>query len=431
MKTLTIASTFFMVLALQVANACTIFTASNKQTVLVGNNEDNSPNMKTYLWTTPSQNQKYGFMTWGSNKKFPEGGMNEKGLFWDAAAMSQKISILRDINKPDFKGYFVEKALSECATVEEVINLLSQYNLVWQEKAQILVADASGDYAVIHANYIIRKSEVQKPYFALTNFGLNNSKSAYCNRYDVVEKLLPNQNISINFFKNILSKTAQNNIENVTLYSQVCDLRNGNMTLFQRNDFAHAATLNITEELQKGIRSIEIKELFPETVTENTLNDLGYQLLNEGDTDGAIKIFQLNQEKFPNSEIANASLASAYVVYGDMKNAHRYFDKALNINSLNVQAKTLGNQKNGEVTFRLRGYEGAKKVALMGNFNQYKNDKNLFQKTENGDWECTIKLPKGIFYYKFLVEDATWINDPANKISYKPAGYWDSVVVVN
>jgi Glycogen recognition site of AMP-activated protein kinase len=68
---------------------------------------------------------------------------------------------------------------------------------------------------------------------------------------------------------------------------------------------------------------------------------------------------------------------------------------------------------------------------LVGNFNQYKNDKNLFHKTENGDWECKINLPKGIFYYKFLVEDTIWTNDPANKISYKPAAYWDSVVVVN
>ena len=39
---------------------------------------------------------------------------------------------------------------------------------------------------------------------------------------------------------------------------------------------------------------------------------------NEGDTDGAIKIFKLNQAEFPNSETANASLASAFTVGGDM-----------------------------------------------------------------------------------------------------------------
>jgi tetratricopeptide (TPR) repeat protein len=462
MKKLIFISTILVSLMYQSVKGCTIFTASNSQKVLVGNNEDNSPNLKTYLWITPSTNVKYGFMTWGSFKKKPEGGMNEKGLFWDAAAMPQKIDIVRDAHKTDFKGYFVEKALSECATVEEVIKLVSQYNLLWQEKAQILVADASGDYAVIHANYIIRKSDIKQSHFALTNFRLNCSKSGYCNRFQMTEKLLSQNEFSEESFKNILAKTAQNNADNATLYSQVCDLRNGTITLFQKNDFAHAKVLNIAEALQQGEKSVEIKQLFPENISENlqkiiekqgiekgmeafemlknhpqmffienTLNEIGYSLLNNGDTEGAIKIFTLNQKEFPNSEVANASLASAYSVYGDKKSAKKYFDKTLEINSLNVQAATFGNQQDGWVTFRLQGYEGAKKVALVGNFNQYQNDKNLFQKTANGDWECRIKLPKGVFYYKFLVEDNNWINDPANKVSYKPVNYWDSVVVVN
>jgi tetratricopeptide (TPR) repeat protein len=462
MKTLILISTILVSLMHQSAKACTIFTASNNQKVLVGNNEDNSPNLKTYLWITPSANQKFGFITWGSFKKKPEGGMNERGLFWDAAAMPQKIDIVRDSHKVDFKGYFVEKALSECATVDEVVKLVSQYNLLWQEKAQILVADASGDYAVIHANYILRKSDIKQSHFTLTNFKVNCSKSGYCNRFQTAEKLLSQTDFSEESFKNILSKTAQNDIDNATLYSQICDLRNGTITLFQKNDFLHAKVLNIAEALQKGEESVEIKQLFSEnigenlkriiekqgvekgigafeilknnpqiTFTENTLDEIGYSLLNNGDTEGAIKIFTLNQKEFPNLEVTNASLASAYSVYGDKKSAQKYFDKVLIINPLNVQATTFGNQQDGLVTFRLRGYEGAKKVALVGNFNQYQNDKNTFQKTENGDWECRIKLPKGVFYYKFLVEDTNWINDPANKVSYKPLNYWDSVVVVN
>jgi tetratricopeptide (TPR) repeat protein len=197
---------------------------------------------------------------------------------------------------------------------------------------------------------------------------------------------------------------------------------------------------NLTERLRNTIEKQGIQEGIKQyrllkneasfNLSEKTLDDLGYQLLNEGDTDGAIKIFKLNQEEFPNSETANSSLASAYMVYGDKSKANKYFDKALKMNMLNVQAETFGNQKNGVVTFRLMGYEGAKKVALVGNFNQYKDNKNVLYKTENGVWECKVSLPKGVFYYQFLIEDNAKINDPANKISYKPAEDWNSVVVV-
>jgi tetratricopeptide (TPR) repeat protein len=198
---------------------------------------------------------------------------------------------------------------------------------------------------------------------------------------------------------------------------------------------------NLTEKLkntiekqgiQEGIKQYKLlKNELNISLSEKTLDDLGYQLLNEGDTDGAIKIFKLNQEEFPNSEVANASLASAYVVHGDVIKSHKYFDKALKMNELNVQAETFGNQKDGIITFRLTGYEGAKKVALVGNFNQYQNNKNVLYKAENGVWECKVRLPKGIFYYQFLIEDNAKINDPANRISFNPAGDWNSVVVVN
>jgi tetratricopeptide (TPR) repeat protein len=203
--------------------------------------------------------------------------------------------------------------------------------------------------------------------------------------------------------------------------------------LMSKNDLTEQLQMVAQKEgLNKAISYYKIlKESHLSNVTVSTLDDLGYSLLNNGDTEGAIKIFTLNQKEFPNSEVTNASLASAYSVYGDKKLAKKYFDKTLAINPLNIQAMTFGSQKDGWVTFRLQGHEGAKKVALVGNFNQYQNNKNLLQKTANGDWECRVKLPKGVFYYKFSVEDSNWINDPANKVSYKPVNDYDSVVVVN
>ena len=219
------------------------------------------------------------------------------------------------------------------------------------------------------------------------------------------------------------------------------NLRNVLVLLLLISMFQPLKAENLTERLrntiekkgiQQGIKLYKsLKNEVNFSLLEKTLDDLGYQLLNDGNTKEAIKIFKLNQKEFPNSEVANASLASAYSVFGKLNKARRYFDKTLKANPLNVQSETLGNQKSGFVTFRLMGFEKAEKVALIGNFNHFQNDKNLFYKTENGVWECKVKLPKGTFYYQFLIEDTLNINDPGNKISFQPLDDWNSVVVIN
>jgi tetratricopeptide (TPR) repeat protein len=219
------------------------------------------------------------------------------------------------------------------------------------------------------------------------------------------------------------------------------NLRNLLTLIFLISIFQTSKAENLTERLRKTIekqgiqKGISLYKLLKNDINfkllEKTLDDLGYQLLNDGNTKEAIKIFKLNQKEFPHSEVANASLASAYTVFGQVYKARRYFDKSLKVNALNVQSETLGNQKSGFVTFRLTGFENAEKVALIGNFNHFQNDKNLFHKTEDGVWECKIKLPKGTFYYQFLIDNNLTINDPGNRISFQPLADWNSVVVVN
>lgn len=244
--------------------ACTVFTASDGRTTLVGNNEDSSPSLKTFLWFYPGKKQKNGFVTWGVKEKLPEGGMNDKGLFWDAAALMQEIPIKRDAAKPDFEGYFVNKALAECATVDEVIRLVKRFNLVWQERAQVLVADASGDYALIHANYIIRKSDQRRNYQAVTNFSLQygTANQEPCQRYNTAEMLLGKNLVSVPLFKEILSKTAQRAIDNATIYSQIADLKNGRFYLYQHHNFEEELVISLAYELKKGKHQTEIKKLF-------------------------------------------------------------------------------------------------------------------------------------------------------------------------
>jgi len=65
-------------------SACTIFMGSSGGKVFVGNNEDFiDPN--TYVWFLTPSPDKLGRVYFGYGHELPQGGMNEKGLFFDYA----------------------------------------------------------------------------------------------------------------------------------------------------------------------------------------------------------------------------------------------------------------------------------------------------------------------------------------------------------
>jgi dienelactone hydrolase len=66
----------------------------------------------------------------------------------------------------------------------------------------------------------------------------------------------------------------------------------------------------------------------------------------------------------------------------------------------------------GNTTFRLRGHNTARVVALAGSFNGWDSQHYLCGQ-ESGDWVCRVDLPPGKYLYQFVVDDE-WINDPAN-----------------
>ncbi|MDT7832986.1 hypothetical protein RQM59_11380 [Flavobacteriaceae bacterium S356] len=69
--------------------------------------------------------------------------------------------------------------------------------------------------------------------------------------------------------------------------------------------------------------------------------------------------------------------------------------------------------KKGNYTFRLPGYNRAKKVILSGSFNKWDEDDFKMNRTENG-WELTLQLKPSYYEYKFIV-DGEWMEDPENK----------------
>lgn len=72
---------------------------------------------------------------------------------------------------------------------------------------------------------------------------------------------------------------------------------------------------------------------------ENWMNNFGYQLLNQGEKEEALKIFKLNTELYPNGFNAFDSYGECLLELGDKENAIIAFKKSLELNPENENAK--------------------------------------------------------------------------------------------
>jgi hypothetical protein len=65
-------------------------------------------------------------------------------------------------------------------------------------------------------------------------------------------------------------------------------------------------------------------------------------------------------------------------------------------------------------TFRLKGFEQAKKAIVSGTFNNWNEDFFVMKRDKDG-WFAHARVPLGKTHYKFIV-DGKWINDPDNNL---------------
>jgi penicillin V acylase-like amidase (Ntn superfamily) len=89
-----------------------------------------------------------------NNHNFPQGGVNEAGVFFDANMVEAS-----DIKDADKKIYFPGEtnelmlyALGHCKTVPEVLTLFDKYKIPELTNAQIHLADKAGNMGIITAD---------------------------------------------------------------------------------------------------------------------------------------------------------------------------------------------------------------------------------------------------------------------------------------
>ena len=94
---------------------------------------------------------------------------------------------------------------------------------------------------------------------------------------------------------------------------------------------------------EKGIESAlqsyrALKQSSDYYVSESQLNVLGYRLLSMKKVRGAIEVFKLNVEAYPQSANVYDSLGEAYIMNGDKELAIRNYQRAVELNPQNTNA---------------------------------------------------------------------------------------------
>jgi penicillin V acylase-like amidase (Ntn superfamily) len=247
--------------------ACTAFVVYRNGLALAGNNEDFWVT-KTKVWYVPKEGSQRGVagelgrVYFGFDNFFPQGGMNEAGLFFDGFATSEnKLKLKKSDGKPRFAGNISDHVMAHCKTVEEVIAVFKKYDLSFLEHAMLMFADRHGDSVIIEGDEFLR---IEGDHQVVTNFyqSLTSPDKTSCPRYlAAVGSLGRGEPVSIDSCRDVLATTRQAGGA-PTQYSNVYDLKKGLVYLYHFHNFEEVVCLNLEEELAKGAHETDLPTLF-------------------------------------------------------------------------------------------------------------------------------------------------------------------------
>ena len=226
---------------------CTVLYATDGTYMLGGSNEDwSDPN--TMFWIIPQSEDKYGWIKFGFSGGFPQGGMNEHGLFWDATGSPYLAMPYSESHKEKIIGALMEKVIEECKTVPEALSIFEKYYCGDQYKSQYLVGDALGRSAIIEGDSVIQNNG---GFQVLTNFYQSHPElGGYpCWRYQKANTMLRGyENMSLKLIGSILEATHQEGAY-PTQYSNIYDLQNRTVYLFHNHNYDEVISIDLGVEL--------------------------------------------------------------------------------------------------------------------------------------------------------------------------------------
>ncbi len=253
---------------------CTTIIKAKGTSILAGFNLDYR-NYFPKMWILPASEDRYGRFCFGfdENYKIAEGGFNEKGLFIAVNALNEDAGWKADPGLPGWEkwpGWYEtgvpDGILAKCATVGEAVRVFKSYNLFTLNRVKFLIADKSGHSIVIEwSKDGLRFVEKTKDYQISTNFITSNYEPGRypCPRYKVAEQILSASadRLSVDLIRSILSATHME-FQTPTVYSNVCDLRSGDIFIYYFHNYEEVVKMNIFEELKKGKARYVVESLF-------------------------------------------------------------------------------------------------------------------------------------------------------------------------
>jgi hypothetical protein len=219
---------------------CTIFKVTRQGRTLVGNNEDDN-NPDTKVWFLVPEEGKYGRVFFGYNDAVPQGGMNDRGLFFDWVADNPSDDWIRDARKLNYGGSVSEKILEQAATVEEALRFYEIYNETAFSKSRTMLVDRDGATAIV--SWRDGRLHIEKGKSDVIAMGYAGETAR--------GKLNAIRVLSLDSVKCTLEACIQGG-EYPTQYSNLYDLQRGDVYVYLFHRRQPFVKLNLKAELSRG-----------------------------------------------------------------------------------------------------------------------------------------------------------------------------------
>jgi hypothetical protein len=316
---------FILFLSCPHSFSCTIFTAKQNEILLAAGSEDGTNEEGGECWFVPATANSFGYVMFRIPRSYyvPFSGMNEHGLFFDAAGVPPGFW-QHNPAKLTYRGFLDEKMMMECRNIEDVEKLYTDYNDSFLQGDHLLVCDDEGKTDVIEwGNYdvaFIRTPE-NSPWHLITNFYLLNPTRGWypCARYTRAKEMLTTATeYNFELFRQILIDVGSP----TTDYGLIVEPKNRVVYVFSNYNYDEYAVIDVPAELQKGEHRYTFSEVFAKLELVSpangiTINRSEVKIRWEGSN---TKTYEVRYSTNPSELESSTHYATAQVMHNDFGN---------------------------------------------------------------------------------------------------------------
>ena len=245
---------------------CSVFNYTWDGETRVGRNLDWIESSWGWVQFVQPTDRGFGAMYFGAGTDiWPQGGMNDQGLVLGMTA-TPYLEITGNPDGLPMELDFWDLLFSSCATVDDVLVFLAQYDLGsipgYFERGQMLWTDRFGGSAIVEGDAVHHRTG---SYQIITNFlhshpGLGGWP---CPRYNLIDQALAGQgSMSDDELVVIVEATHGTLWGGYTVWSLLYHPNDLTVTVFNRGDFSRAITFDLEAELAAGTTGYDLDELF-------------------------------------------------------------------------------------------------------------------------------------------------------------------------